>query len=218
MSRFTLYIGNKSYSSWSMRGWLACKLAGIAFDEVVIPLDHAETAQTIRQHSPSGLVPALHDGDLVVWDSLAIGEYLAEQFPAAGLWPQERKARAVARAISAEMHSGFTALRQNMPMNLRRHYPGRGQTPEVLANIARIVELWRMARGFAGNGGPFLFGAPSLADVMFAPVVTRFATYEPPLSDDAKAYGAAIAAWAPLQEWKAGAAAEPWVIAKYDLA
>jgi glutathione S-transferase len=212
MARFTLYIGNKNYSSWSLRGWLACKQAGIAFEEVVIPLREADTTTAIREVSPSGRVPALRDGDITIWDSLAIGEYLAELYPAAGLWPADRAARAHARAISAEIHSGFAALRKSMPMNIRRALPGRGQTPESLADIARIVEIWRQARARFGKDGPFLFGALSFADAMFAPVVTRLTTYAPPLSDDAKAYMAAMWSLPAMQAWRADSLEESWVI------
>lgn len=141
MAGFTLHIGNKSYSSWSLRGWLACRLAGLAFDEVVIPLDQPDTAETIRRHSPSGKVPALRHGDLVVWESLAIAEYVHELAPHAGLRPQDRAARAHARAIAAEMHAGFVGLRRAMWMNLRRRFPGRGRTPAALANIERICAI-----------------------------------------------------------------------------
>lgn len=212
MARFTLYIGNKNYSSWSLRGWLACRQAGIAFEEVLIPLREADTTTEIRKVSPSGKVPALRDGDLVIWDSLAIGEYLAELYPDAGLWPSERAARAHARSISAEMHSGFVSLRKSMPMNIRRELPGRGQTSESLADIARIVEIWRQTRARFGQGGPFLFGRQSLADTMFAPVVTRFTTYAPPLPDDAKAYMAAVWALPAMQDWRRAALAESWII------
>ncbi len=146
MSRMTLVIGNKNYSSWSLRGWLLVKRTGAPFDEVRVVLDTPTTRAELLRHSPSGRVPVLHDGDVTVWDSLAICEYLAERFPAAGLWPDERAARAWARAVSAEMHAGFAALRDAMPMNCRAHLPGKGRAPGVQDDIDRITELWRDCR------------------------------------------------------------------------
>jgi glutathione S-transferase len=217
MSDFTLYIGNKTYSSWSLRGWLACKIAGISFQEVVIPLDLPATQSDIRKASSAGLVPILRHGDVTVWETLAIGEYLAELYPDAGLWPAERAARSVARSISAEMHAGFRDLRTAMWMNTRRRFPGKGRTPGALANIARITEIWRTTRAAYGAGGPFLFGAKfTFADAMYAPVAMRFVTWQPELPADAKAYVAAIAAHPFMKEWLAGADAEPWLIDKYE--
>jgi glutathione S-transferase len=217
MADFTLYIGNKAYSSWSLRGWLACKIAGITFDEVVIPLSRPETAAEIRKHAPSGKVPALRHGSVLVWESIAIGEYLAEIAPRAVLWPADRAARAHARAISAEMHASFVELRRNMWMNLRRRFPGKGQTPGALADITRICEIWRDTRTRFGQGGSFLFGARfTFADAMYAPVATRFVTWEPPLPDDAKAYVAAVWDHPWMQEWRRGADAEPWVNEQYE--
>jgi glutathione S-transferase len=218
MADFTLYIGNKAYSSWSLRGWLACRLAGIAFDEVVIPLAGGTTA-AIARHSPSGKVPLLRHGDLLVWESLAIGEYLHDLFPRAGLWPEDRAARAHARSIASEMHAGFADLRRAMWMNTRKRFPGKGRTPEALANIARICAIWRDTRARYGAGGPFLFGQTiNMADAMYAPVVSRFVTWEPDLPADAKAYVAALWDHALLQEWRRGADAESWVIDKYETA
>ena len=177
MSAFTLVIGNRNYSSWSLRPWLAMKMAGVAFEEVVISLRREETAAEIARHSPGGKVPALRHGELVVWESIAILEYIAEAFPEARLWPRQREARAVARAVSAEMHAGFAALRTHMPMNIRGSKPGRGRTPEVEKDIRRVVALWADCRMRFGAGGPFLFGGFGNADAMYAPVVTRFATY-----------------------------------------
>jgi glutathione S-transferase len=217
MADFTLYIGNKAYSSWSLRGWLACRIAGIAFDEVVIPLSRPDTAAAILRHSPSGKVPALRHGDVLVWESLAIGEYLHEIAPGAGLWPQDRAARAHARSIAAEMHAGFADLRRIMWMNTRKRFPGRGRTPETLAAIERIAAIWRETRQRYGGGGPFLFGKSlTMADAMYAPVVARFVTWEPELPADAKAYVAAVWDHPLLQDWRRGADAESWVIDKYE--
>lgn len=216
MANITLIIANKTYSSWSLRAWLALKRTGAAFEEIVIPLDRPDTAEAINRHSPSGKVPALRHGDLVLWESSAIVEYCAESFPEAGLWPDDRKARAVARAVSAEMHAGFGNLRQHMPMNLRRRVPDRSRPPAVAADIARIQEIWRTIRGRFGVEGPFLFGSFSAADAMFAPVCTRFVTYGVPLDETAAAYVEAVMAWPDMQAWTAAALAEPWTIAKYE--
>src|SRR5256886_1695424 len=169
-SRMLLVIGNKNYSSWSLRPWIAMKVLGIAFDEVRIPLYRPGSKEQILRYSPAGRVPILRDGDTVVWDSLAILEYLAERHPQ--LWPADPAQRAKARSVSAEMHSGFAKLREHMSMNTRKRYPGKGRTPEVLADIARIDAIWAEATG------PFLFGAFTAADAMYAPVVLRFRTYE----------------------------------------
>ncbi len=217
MADFTLYIGNKAYSSWSLRGWLACRLAGIAFDEVVIPLSRPDTGAAILRHSPSGRVPALRHGKTLVWDSLAIGEYLHDLAPKAGLWPDDLAARAQARSIAAEMHSGFADLRRAMWMNTRRRFPGKGRTPEALANVARICAIWGETRARYGSGGPFLFGKQfNLADAMHAPAVARFVTWEPPLPGEAKAYVAAVWDHPFMQEWRRAADAETWVIDSYE--
>ena len=218
MSGFTLVIGNKNYSSWSLRPWLAMKMAGVEFAEVVIPLRRDATATEIARHSPGGKVPALRHGELVVWESIAILEYIAEAFPEARLWPEQRQARAVARAVSAEMHAGFVALRTHMPMNIRGSKSGRGRTPEVEKDIRRIVALWEDCRARFGAGGPFLFGAFGNADAMYAPVVTRFNTYGVALEGLARAYADAILALPPMREWFAAAAAEFWTIAETDAA
>ena len=169
----TLYIGNKNYSSWSFRGWLAMRMTGAPFREVLFHLGDPASRAEIRKVSPGGRVPCLHHGDLVIWDSLAIAEYLAETFPERALWPREREARATARALSAEMHASFQALRKNMPVNIRRSSPGIGHTPEVLDEIAHITASWKRTRARFGAGGPYLFGAWSLADCFYAPVITR---------------------------------------------
>jgi glutathione S-transferase len=212
MSDLTLVLGNKAYSSWSMRPWLMLKHTGAAFREVVIPLRQPDTKAAILEHSPAGRVPVLHDGSITIWDSLAIGEYLAERFPAAGLWPAAPEARALARSISAEMHSGFTDLRANMPMNLKQKSPGAGRTPAVDGDIARITALWNDARTRFGQDGPFLFGGFTIADAMYAPVVTRFDTYGVDLDPISRAYADAVLALPAVREWYADAAREPWEI------
>jgi glutathione S-transferase len=212
MARLGLVIGNKTYSSWSMRAWLALKHTNQPFQETVVPLDLADTHAAILRHSPSGRVPVLHHGDVTVWDSLAIGEYLAEAFPDAGLWPAARAARAVARAVSAEMHAGFAALRDSMPMDVHRRYAGRGMTPEVARDIARITGIWRDCRARFDGDRPFLFGRFTIADAMYAPVATRFTTYAVELDPVSAAYVEAIQALPAMREWLEAARREPWVI------
>lgn len=214
MAQYTLVIGNKAYSSWSMRPWLAMKQAGLALDEVRIALYADEHDAKIRQYSAAGKVPVLIDGAITVWDSLAICEYLAERHPAARLWPDSIAARAHARAISAEMHSGFAALRSNMGMNVRRSFPGTGMTPEVARDIARIEQIWVDCLKRAG--GPFLFGAFGIADAMYAPVVTRFKTYAVRLSAVAQAYVERIVALPAMREWYAAAQAETEVLPQFE--
>jgi glutathione S-transferase len=216
MAELTIVVGNKNYSSWSMRAWLALKATGAEFDEVVIPLDEAATKAEILKHSPSGRVPALKRGSLVVWDSLAICEYLAEAFPEAKLWPADEAARAVARSVSAEMHSGFSALRSHWPMNVRSSFPNRGVTPEVHADILRIQAIWKDCRRRFGAGGPFLFGTFGNADCMYAPVVSRFRTYKAELEEESKAYVDAVWAHPIVQEWATAAENEPWINEKYE--
>lgn len=215
MAEFTLYLGNKNYSSWSLRGWLAMKQTGAPFQEVVFNL--GEQREAIRRLSPSGKVPVLRHGELLVWDSLAIAAYLAESFQQAGLWPEPRDARAVARSAVAEMHSGFPDLRRNMPMNVRRSSTGAGRAPGVDADVARITDLWRDLRARFGEGGPYLFGRFSLADSFYAPVVSRFRTYAVDLDDVCTAYARAVWEHPFLQEWKSAAEAESIVEPQYDL-
>lgn len=221
MADFTLVIGNKNYSSWSLRGWLMVKIAGIEFDEIVVPLDRPDTAPTIRKHSPSGRVPVLLHRGLAVWESLAIAEYLNDLKPEVGLWPPSAAARAHARAISCEMHAGFVDLRTNMPMNIRASFPGKGMTPAVRADIERITGLWRDCRKrFAGafqKDDGFLFGAFGAADAMFAPVVTRFKTYSVTLDSDADAYCTAVLNHPAMKQWIDAAEHEPWLIDQYEL-
>jgi glutathione S-transferase len=212
MAKLRLILGNKNYSSWSLRAWLAASFSGEPFDEHVIPLGTPETREQILRHSPSGRVPALVDGELVIWDSLAIFEYLAERHPS--LWPADRAARARARSVTAEMHSGFQALRANMPMNVRRSSPGVGRAPGVAEDIARVVEIWREC--LQRSGGPFLFGARTLADAAYAPVVSRFRTYAVEVDAGARAYLDTISNLPEMKSWAAAAAAEPWIEADYD--
>jgi len=203
-----LVIGNKNYSSWSLRPWLAMKVLGIPFEEKRIPLYGPDSKRELLQYSPAGKVPCLVDGELRVWDSLAILEYLAERHP--GLWPAEATLRARARSVSAEMHSGFPSLRQHMSMNVRKRHPGKGRTPEVLAEIARIVEIWSERRG------AFLFGPFCAADAMYAPVVLRFRTYEVELPPVCRAYADAVLALPALQEWMRDAGRETESLPQFE--
>ncbi len=216
MSDYTLVIGNKNYSSWSLRPWLVMRHAGLAFREVRIPLYTPESKTQIREQSPSGRVPCLLDGALAIWDSLAICEYLAEHHPGLDLWPAAPTARAVARSVSAEMHSGFQHLRTNMSMNCRGQFPGLGRTVEVAGEIERIQRLWADCRARFGTSGPYLFGRFCIADAMYAPVVLRFRTYHVQLNPVSREYAEAVLALAALQEWVAAAAAEIEVIPAFE--
>ncbi len=212
-----LIIGNKNYSSWSLRPWLALKQTGIPFEELRIPLYTQTSKRDIRRHSPSGKVPALEDGGITIWDSLAICEYLAERYPNKGLWPADTAARAVARSVSAEMHSGFIKLRSNMMMNCRGSFPGKGWAPGVREDIERITAIWKDCRARYGAAGPMLFGQFSIADAMYAPVVLRFAIYAVETDPVSTAYMNAIQALSPLQEWRAAARSEPESIPQFDV-
>ncbi len=211
---YTLVLGNKAYSSWSLRPWIALKQAGIAFAEIVVPIYIEGSSEELHKHSPAGKVPILKDGGLIVWDSLAIIEYVAETHPR--LWPADPAARAMARSISAEMHSGFVPLRKQCTMNLRRHYPGFALNDETAANVRRIDDMWSEARRRFGAGGPFLFGEWSAADAMYAPVVTRFRTYDVKLSKTAQDYADAVLALPAMKDWYAAAEKEPWVLPQYE--
>jgi len=215
-----LYIGNKAYSSWSLRGWLACKLSGLAFEEIVVPLyDEAwEKRREGDEFAPSsGKVPILwDDDDIVVWDSLAIIEYLNEKSGGNKFWPVDTAARAMARSMAAEMHSSFAALRREHSMNIRQIYAPAPPTEPVLGDIARIMQLWAEARARFGGEGDYLFGDFGAADIMFAPVVTRFITYQLPVARFAEGYMRAIIAHPWMQEWIGGAQAEDWVIDKFE--
>lgn len=212
-----LILGNKNYSSWSLRPWIAMRHAGIDFEEEVIPLYESGSAGRIAVYSPAGKVPILLDGDIVIWDSLAILEYVAEKFPKAQLWPADPKARAHARAISAEMHAGFVNLRRNCPMNMRRESRKRELTVEVAADIRRIEQIWTDCRVRFGDGGPFLFGAFSAADAMYAPVVSRFASYAIDVGSAAEAYMTSVMALPAWSEWREAGLVEPWVMPGNEL-
>jgi glutathione S-transferase len=211
-----IIVGNKNYSSWSLRGWLAVARSGLPFREIVIPMFEEDSARRIAEHSPSGKVPCLRHGDLAVWDSLAIGEYVAELAPDAQLWPADRAARAVARSACAEMHSGFAAMRNDMSMNIRASKPGIGHSPAAMADAAAVQSRWRQLRERWGAGGDFLFGGFSLADCAYAPVVTRFETYGVELDPVTRRYADAVLAVPELQAWCAAAREEPWRIAHYE--
>ena len=202
-----IVVGNKKYSSWSLRPWLVLKHSGVPFEEAVVALDMPDTAQNIRKFSPSGRVPALIDGDLTVWDSLAIAEYLNEKFPEKRLWPKDPAQRARARSVSAEMHSGFVNLRTDCSMKIVQQYPAKPLRPETQAEVNRIVEIWKDC--LKRSGGPFLFGKePCIADAFYAPVVSRFRTYSIPVAGAAKAYCETIWSWPALQAWVADAQKE----------
>jgi glutathione S-transferase len=213
----TLVIGNKNYSSWSMRPWIALKAAGIAFEEVVIPLYTGDAdKQRILNYSPAGKVPILVDGAVTIWDSLAIIEYLAERFPEKGLWPTDTAARAHARSISAEMHSGFVPLRNECSMNIHRPVQRKALSADAQANVERIQEIWGTCRRTFGRGGPFLFGAFGGADAMYAPVVHRFRTYGIDVAGAAAEYMSAMQAHPAFTGWTADALKERWVIERFE--
>src|SRR5947209_6063744 len=206
----TLVIGNKNYSSWSMRPWIGMKAAGIAFTDRVISLDDPDFKPKLLELTPAGKVPVLIDGDLHVWESLAILDYVADKFPATGLWPQDMAARARARSIAAEMHAGFLPLRRHCPMNVWRPVTPRGLPPDVVANVTRIDTMWREC--LERSGGPFLFGPFSAADAMYAPVVSRFQTYDVGVTEPSRRYMEAVMALPAWTEWTRAALAEPWVL------
>lgn len=210
---YELVVGNKVWSSWSLRPWLMLTAAGIPFRETRIRLRQPDTKAEIRRHSPSGKVPLLKDGDLTVWDSLAIIEYIASKHPEAHVWPENERARAVARSVAAEMHSGFYAARKEMTMDLLAVHDLPGVSDELAADIRRLVEIWRHCRETYGAGGPYLFGAFSAADAMYAPVATRFRTYGVNLADfgdngTAAAYRDTILVHPGMLRWEEGARAE----------
>jgi glutathione S-transferase len=207
-----LIIGNKNYSSWSFRPWLAMKVAGIAFDETLISLEAADFKMRVRATSPAGRVPVLIDGDVVIWESLAILEYLADKFPASGLWPGEASTRAHARAVASEMHAGFAPLRRHLPMNMSRPVKPRALDDGAAADVARIDAIWSECRAKFGGGGAFLYGAFGAADAMYAPVVSRLHTYAVEVSPVARSYMNAIMALPALSEWRDAARREAWVL------
>ena len=216
MERPTLIIGNRNYSSWSLRAWLALEATGQEYDEVVVPLGQPDTTDNILRWSPTARVPAYKDGDIFLWDSLAICEHLAEAFPDAGLWPTELKARATARSVVAEMHSGFVALRKHMPMNLRASYDGSGREPGVDEDIARITAIWKECRTNHGAHGDLLFGGFTIADAFYAPIVSRFLTYGVSPGGIAGEYMEAVWALPAMRDWAEKAHAEEWSVERYD--
>jgi glutathione S-transferase len=211
-----LVIGNRNYSTWSLRAWLALRMAELTFDEEVIPMGQPESRARMLEYSPAGAVPVLVSGRFHIWDSLAISEYAAELSPAAGLWPQEREIRAVARSMSAQMHDGYRALRWHLVMNLRR---AAGPTPlpddaqaAVDKEVVQVTHQWRECRERFGGAGDFLFGGFTLADAMYAPVVTRLDTYAVSVDADTRSYMDAVLSHPLMKEWRAAAVAEPWRI------
>jgi glutathione S-transferase len=211
-----LVIANKLYSSWSLRPWLLMHALGIGFEETVIPMYQPDTKARMLSFGPTGKVPVLIDGDVTVWESLAIVEYLAETYPDKSVWPRDRQARAHARAISAEMHAGFQALRGACPMNLRARFAVPALTDAIKADVARIEALWRQTRQRFGAGGAFLYGDFSAADAMYAPVVTRLDSYSMPVAADTRAYMDSILAHPSFVAWRTAAFAEPWRIDHYE--
>jgi glutathione S-transferase len=216
-----LIIGNKNYSSWSLRGWLACKQSGLGFEEITVPL-YGDDWEQLKRNSDdlapsSGKVPILWDGEAVVWDSLAIIDYLADKVGRDRFWPKSEPARAMARSMVAEMHSSYLPLRRTCPMNIRAHVEGVTIGDEVRADILRILQLWAEARSRFGQGGPFLFGTFCAADVIYAPVVSRFLTYGIGVPGFAQAYMQAVWEHEWMQTWVAAAEAEDWVIEQYEM-
>jgi glutathione S-transferase len=214
-----LIIGNKAYSSWSLRGWLACRLSGLPFEEAVVPLydESWDKRREGDEFAPSsGKVPILWDGDVVVWDSLAIIEYLNDKTGGDKFWPADIGARAMARSMAAEMHSSFAALRRKHSMNIRQVYPPKKVDHDVLQELGRIMELWMQARARYGGEGDFLFGEFGAADIMFAPVVTRIVTYSLPVPRFAPAYMNAVLQHPFMQDWIAAAQEEDWVIEQFE--
>ena len=215
-----LIIGNKNYSSWSLRGWLACKQSGLAFEEITVPLYGDDWDQTKKQEEDlapsSGKVPILWDGECVVWDSLAIIDFLADRVGRDRFWPKDEAARGMARSMVAEMHSSYLALRRQLPMNVRKRVEGLAPSAETRADIVRILGLWAEARARFGKGGPFLFGAFSAADIIYAPVVSRFISYGVPVPGFAVAYMQAVWEHEWMKAWVAAAEAEEWTIEKFE--
>jgi glutathione S-transferase len=211
-----LIIANKLHSSWSLRPWMLLTQFGIPFQEVLIPFgptfDDPAWKRQVAAYTPAGKVPALVDGEMQVWESLAIVEYVAEKFPDLAIWPRDRAARAMARSISSEMHSGFSALRNACPMNMGFRHPPKDRGSNVAADVARITSIWNGARSRFGSGGPFLFGEFSAADAMYAPVTQRFTGYSIALDPVSQAYVAAVQGTSAFQSWRKAALAEPWIV------
>ncbi len=218
MSAPLLIVGNKNYSSWSLRPYMALAMANIKFEDKVIPfgqpLGNSAFVKKIKRYSKAGLVPVLVHNGISVWDSMAIMEYLAETWPDRNLWPKSKTARALARSASAEMHSGFRALRGACPMNLRRVVKPVPLNDAIFKDVARLENLWRECRKSYGKGGPFLFGKFGIADAMFAPVVTRLDTYAIKVTDDTQHYMNAVLATPAFHDWKAAALKEKWIVAE----
>ena len=217
MAALVIVVGNKAYSSWSLRGWLSVRLSGRPFTEVRLPMYTEQWEERIGGLSPSGRVPVLRDGGIVVWDSLAIGEYMAETYPGSVGWPEDRRARAAARSVSAEMHSGFAHMREEMPFNCRVRVPGLSFSAEALDDVERAKSIWRDCRAEYGSGGPWLFGDFSLADVAFAPVALRFVTYAIPLGSVEAAYVEAVRTHPAILEWCEAAEREQEIIPGYEI-
>jgi glutathione S-transferase len=207
----TLVIGNKLYSSWSLRPWLLLRQFGIPFEEILIPLDRPDTKARVLEHSPAGKVPILIDGDVTVWESIAIMDYVGEAF-GAPVWPADVRARAMARSVAAEMHAGFQALRSACPMNLGKKFPSRERGEAVAEDVARFARILRDARERFGIGGPFLFGGFSAADAMYAPLATRLETYSIAVDATTRSYVDAVLSLPAFQQWRAAALSEPWVL------
>ncbi|MBD2626901.1 glutathione S-transferase family protein [Trichormus variabilis] len=216
MTQLTLVIGNKNYSSWSLRPWLVMKHFNLPFQEIRVPLYTSDSLSQLQQYSPSGKVPVLLHDNETVWDSLAICEYLAETFPHLHCWPEDKSARILARSISAEMHSGFQTLRQNMSMNCRNKYPGKGLVSGVQQDIDRITDIWQECRQKFSVSGDFLFGNFTIADAMFAPVALRFVTYDVQIDPVSRDYVEAILSLPAIQEWITAAKSETEVISKFE--
>jgi glutathione S-transferase len=215
MTKATLTIASKNYGSWSLRGWLMCRMAGLEFEERTLPADDPETRAELLLLSPSFQVPCLEHEGVKVWDTLAIAEYLAEIRPKAGLLPTSAKARAHCRSICGEMHSGFANMRSSMPMNIKARHPGYKIFAGARPDVNRIAEIWNDC--LERYGGPFLFGEPTMADAMYAPVTTRFATYDVHLEKHADGYCRTITAWPLMQEWVTAALAEPDDLEELDV-
>ncbi|NNK14354.1 MAG: glutathione S-transferase family protein [Desulfofustis sp.] len=213
---YTLVIGNKNYSSWSLRGWLLLRQFQIGFDEIRLPLYSEIFSEKIKDYSPTGLVPTLVSGDLSIWDSLAICEYIAEQHPALHCWPEDVQARAIARSISSEMHSGFFQIRNLLPMNIRRHRAIDTISADLAKEIERVCDIWKSCRQFYKGDGDFLFGSFSIADVMYAPMVLRFKSYLIEVGESEAEYMQSMLALTSLQEWIDAAVAEEEVIVLYE--
>jgi glutathione S-transferase len=213
----TLFIANKAYSSWSMRPWLLMASMGIPFEEVVIPMARPDSKKKMLKHSPAGKMPALKDGDVIVYESIAVIEYIAEKYPQKNIWPKNKAARALARSLSAEMHAGFQALRQHCPTVFRRPVKARELTPEAALDVARLESAFANTRKAYGRGGPFLFGKFTAVDAMFAPIVTRLHIYDIKVSKTTRAYMDAIMALPAYQAWIKDAAKEKWAIEKFDV-